>query len=157
MGKARWFYVAAGSVMLAVLVLALAYPFNENLDVERPLALEEAGPDAVTFDLKELNRSSQFGFATLDPVTDGETRIGLELGAPIGLRQPAHIHAGSCSSVDATILHELEPLTEKNSRLATSTTSVDVALAELLSGGLVIDVHQREHDPLRVACGEISR
>ncbi len=155
MGSGRWFFVVVGSVMLALLVLAIAYPFNDNLDVERPLALEEAGADAVTFELNERNDSAQFGFATLDPVSDGETKIGLELGAPIGLSQAAHVHAGSCRSVDATVFRELEPLTEKNPRLATSTTTVDVALADLESGDFVIDVHQRERESRRVACGEI--
>jgi hypothetical protein len=155
MGTGRWFFVVAGSVMLALLVLAIAYPFNENLDVERPLALEEAGADAVTFELKERNDSAQFGFATLDPVSDRETKIGLELGAPIGLPQTAHVHAGSCRSVDATVLRELEPLIQKNPRLATSTSTIDVALADLQSGDFVIDVHQRERESRRVACGEI--
>ncbi len=138
-----------------MLVLAIANPFDENLDVERPLALEEAGPDAVTFELKERNHSAQFGFATLDPVSDGETKIGLELGAPIGLPQAAHVHAGSCRSVDAMVFRELEPLTQKNPRLATSTSTVDVALADLQGGDFVVDVHQRKGDSRRVACGEI--
>ncbi len=155
MGSGRWFFVVLGSVALAVLVLATANPFDEDLDVERPLALEDAGPDAVTFELEERNRSAQFGFATLDPVSDGETKIGLELGAPIGLPQAAHVHAGSCRSVDATVFRELEPLTEKNPRLATSTSTVDIALADLQSGKFVIDVHQREQESRRVACGEI--
>ncbi len=154
--KGRWFFIVAGAFALVLILLAVAAPFAGDGDIERPLALEDAGADAVTFELEEVGDSGQFGFATLDPA-DGETRVALELGMPPGVPQPAHVHRGSCDNPSQEAVLELESLTLTNPRLTTSTTVVEAPLEELQQRNLVIDVHQSEDDESRVACGTIPR
>lgn len=153
MSKSVLFFVAVGAFALALIALVALAPFGDYGETARPLALEDAGADAVTFELREVDDSGSFGFATLDPL-GGRTRIGLEIGSPSGLPQPAHVHRGSCGRFDREPVYALEPLTTTSPRLATSTTIVDAALEDL--SGLVIDVHQSERDPhVYVACGEV--
>jgi hypothetical protein len=105
--------------------------------------------------LEEENGSAESGAATLTAVGD-QTRVVLDIqsrsATPVALRQPAHIHKGTCDELDPTPTYGLNDV-----RAGTSTSTVDVKLDDLIDETVVINVHESAENVERyVACGVIS-
>ncbi|MEX0675205.1 MAG: hypothetical protein WD067_10550 [Gaiellaceae bacterium] len=133
-------------LLLTVLVLGLAAGCGGDDGDD-----EAAGGDTVTVELAEQNGSGESGTATL--TAEGElTRVVLELSNPTSDSQPAHIHAGTCATLDPAPAFGL-PNVESGSSEAT----VEATLDELTSGEYAVNVHQSNDEAdVYVACGEIS-
>ena len=114
-----------------------------------------SGSGAVTVNLTEQNGSGESGTATLTKEGD-KTKVALDLQSPSATMmsepQPAHIHKGSCATLDPTPLYALADV--KNGR---STSTVDVKLDVLRQGAFAINVHKSATKiQTYVACGDIG-
>jgi hypothetical protein len=127
-----------------------------------PPAAAPAGP--IRIELEEQNASGQAGTATLRPRGNGAFEVAIEMSPPAkfpGGAQNAHIHNVTCA--------EYAAMTDFNERLATvvdwlsnlskgsSTTKVEVPLAERATGAYAINVHEQDAPYTVVACGDIPR
>jgi hypothetical protein len=124
----------------AAALLALAVP-----------ALAADGPHRV-FALATQNASGELGTVTLTAVGE-KTRVEIALAnAPTDVPQPAHIHEGSCAKLDPKPKYPLGVVTD-----GTLTAMVDVPMAQLVAGGLAVNVHKSTKDiPTYIACGELG-
>jgi hypothetical protein len=105
----------------------------------------------VDVQLQEQNFSGEAGTATL--IAQGsKTRVAIVMPSSAGNPQPAHIHKGTCASLDPTPAYPLQNIVRGE-----STTVVPVSLETLLDGTYAINVH-RSAQKLNeyVACGDIS-
>ncbi len=98
------------------------------------------------------------------------SRVGLAQDASPaagGVAHPAHIHEGTCDELDPAPRFPLADVTGGVSSedtgdgspigVETSTTTVDVPLAELAGGGYAINVHQSTaHIETYIACGDLG-
>jgi hypothetical protein len=132
-------------LLLTVLVLGLAAGCGGD-DGD-----EAAGDDTVTVELAEQNASGESGTATL--TAEGEqTRVVLELSNPASDSQPAHIHPGTCATLDPAPAFPLP-----NVETGSSEATVDVTLDELTSGEYAVNVHQSNDEAdVYVSCGDIE-
>src|SRR5438477_12227509 len=104
-----------------VLLLALVAPALASA-----LHTQAAGK-VVRITLIDENGSGEDGSAQLTDQGDGTTKVELlMLNAPEGAQQPAHIHKGSCTTLDPNPAYPLETVKEGK-----STTIVKVSLADL--------------------------
>ena len=103
----------------------------------------------VTVQLGEQNKSGETGTATITP-NGNKTQVVLQMkGAPAGA-QPAHIHAGTCASLDPKPRIPLQNVTDGK-----STTTLDMPMSEVMSGA--INVHKSTSDiKTYVACGDLK-
>ena len=106
----------------------------------------------VTGNLSAQNGSGESGTATLTPQGD-KTQVVIKLeGAPAATPQPAHIHDGSCASLDAKPRVPLQNVVGGN-----SPTTLDMKLADVVSKGGAINVHKSAADvKTYVACGDMK-
>jgi hypothetical protein len=108
-----------------------------------------AGARALTLDVAAQNGSGQSGTARL--TDDGEkTRIVVELANPLEVAQPSHIHEGTCDEL-GDVVAPLENVVDGRAE-----SVVDMSLAELRRGGLIVHAHKSEAEyETSVACAEI--
>lgn len=102
--------------------------------------------------LTEQNNSSESGTATLGE-KDGKVTVKLELiGAPSGIAQPAHIHAGSCLNIGA-VAYSLANVSNGK-----SVTDLDITFTQLTSKQpLAINIHKSDPESQTyVACGNLN-
>jgi hypothetical protein len=131
-------------------------PANETA----PPAPPPDGP--ITIELEEQNASGQAGTATLRRRGNRAFEVAIEMSPPAkfpGGAQNAHIHNVTCADYAA--------MTDFNKQLATvvdwlsslskgsSTTKVEVPLAERATGAYAINVHEQNAPYTVVACGNI--
>lgn len=121
------------------------------------LALVPARPSSaqakvVRITLIDENGSGEDGSAQLTDQGDGTTKVELlMLNAPEGAVQPAHIHKGSCATLDPAPAYPLNNIVEGK-----STTVVKVTLAELTSAKYAINVHKSAAEAaVYVSCGNL--
>ena len=109
------------------------------------------GPHHV-YALGTQNASGELGTVTLTAVGD-KTRVDIALAnAPTDVPQPAHIHEGSCAKLNPKPKYPLSVVVD-----GTSTSMVDVPMAQLLAGGFAVNVHKSTSDiPTYIACGDLS-
>ena len=108
-----------------------------------------SGQTEITIYLSEATGTYQTGKATLTEV-DGKTRVVVDVTPAMANAQPIHIHLGTCSAV-GTIADLLE-----NVVVGKSVTEVDKPLAEIATGGTVINVHLSATEiRTYTACGDI--
>ena len=100
-----------------------------------PAATPEPDAPRITVEFEELNDSGVSGEATLYEVGE-DTFVELEF-EDTGENHPAHIHEGTCESIEPEAAYNLENVNEEGA----SVTLVDVTLDELLDGDFVIDLH----------------
>ena len=129
-------------IVLAVVVIAGFMLFNKS-DTQPVESL-------VVVSLLEQNDSGEFGTATISEV-DGKVMVSLGLNGAPDFAQPAHIHAGSCSSLGGVEYPLTFPIN------GTSETTLSLTMNELLSGlPLSINVHKSPSEAsVYVACGDI--
>lgn len=108
------------------------------------------GTREQTVTLSPIDGARERGIATLIAQGD-KTKVIIDLaGAPMNVKQPAHIHDGSCANLKGP-RWPLNPVTE-----GTSTTEVPVPLSTLEQGGYAINVHKSPDEmATSVACGDI--
>lgn len=129
----------AGAVIIAVVLLAS--PF-----VQTP-AFADSG-HSVVIPLGALNGSGENGTATLRPRGD-KTIVTIVLSGGSDIEQPAHFHVGTCGHYQPRPLYPLEDVVNGK-----STTTLDVPLAKLTGGDLIINVHKSYADiATQAACG----
>ena len=116
------------------------------------VALAQSSP--VTVQLGEQNNSGETGTATITP-QDGKTQVVLQQvvlqieGAP-AQAQPAHIHDGTCASLDPKPRIPLQNVVNGK-----STTTLDMPMSEVTNGA--INVHKSASDiKTYVACGDLK-
>jgi hypothetical protein len=114
--------------------------------------LPAAAADTITIQLGVLNNSGESGTATLTDLGNNQTRVVLSLtGAPSGVAQPAHIHNGTCATLDPNPRY---PLT--NVQNGQSETTVNASLASIMNGNMAINVHKSPQEAaIYVSCGNI--
>jgi hypothetical protein len=165
----RWFYLFLGAVAAASLAFA-ACGDDDDDDDDADVATEEeaeeateeatevateepAGAEPLELQLEALNESGVSGTASLTDNGDGTTDVVLTLeGDDQAVPHPAHIHVdpGECLEA-ADIIADLTPVEG-----GTSTTTVDVALADIQATEHVIIVHESvENIGNYIACAEI--
>ena len=106
----------------------------------------------VTVSLSAQNASGESGTATLTPQGDKTQMVIKPTGAPAGVPQPAHIHDGNCANLEPKPRIPLQTLVE-----GTSTTTVDMKLADIMSKGGAINVHKSTADlKTYVACADLK-
>jgi hypothetical protein len=108
-----------------------------------------AGQSPLTLDLAAQNDSGQSGTARL--TADGQsTRVVVELANPPDVAQPSHIHMGTCHEI-GDVVAPLENVVDGRAE-----SVVDMSLAELRRGGLIVHAHKSEPEyDVSVACAEI--
>jgi hypothetical protein len=108
----------------------------------------------VTIMLGEQNASGETGTATLTDMHNGTTKVVLKLSggnAATTVSQPAHIHPGTCATLDPKPIY---PLTNVVS--GASETTVQVSVDDLLKGTYAINVHKSGPEAsVYVSCGNI--
>ena len=106
----------------------------------------------VRITLIDENGSGEDGSAQLTDLGDGTTRVELlMLNAPEGAEQPAHIHKGTCTTLDPKPAYPLETVKEGK-----STTIVKVTLADLTKEKYAINVHKSAAEAsIYVSCGNL--
>jgi hypothetical protein len=114
--------------------------------------LPAAAADPVTIQINAQNSSGESGTATLTDLGNNQTKVVLNLtGAPAGVAQPAHIHNGTCATLDPNPRY---PLT--NVQNGQSETTINVSLAEIMNGNMAINVHKSATEAsVYVSCGSI--
>jgi hypothetical protein len=110
------------------------------------------GPHRI-FVLAPQNGSTEAGTVMLTAMGD-KTRVDVAIAnAPTDVPQPAHIHEGSCAKLDPKPKYPLSPVVD-----GTSTTTVDVPMAQLVAGGFAVNVHKSAKEiPVYVSCGELGK
>jgi hypothetical protein len=142
-----------GTVVIASLIVAVAVGCGSESS-----GGDSAGSgddDALTVKLGEQNGSAESGTARLTAEGD-KTKVVVELesmsASPVAQPQPAHIHEGSCESLNPTPAYALQDV-----RDGTSTTTVPVSLEDLRNGDFAINVHKSAAAiKVYVACGDIG-
>jgi hypothetical protein len=106
----------------------------------------------VRVTLIDENGSGEDGSAQLTDQGDGTTKVELlMLNAPEGAEQPAHIHKGTCTTLDPKPAYPLETIKEGK-----STTIVKVTLADLAKEKYAINVHKSAAEAsVYVSCGNL--
>ena len=109
---------------------------------------------ATVVQINSQNDSGEHGTATLIQGPDGlEVHIKL-IGTPEGVSQPAHIHVGTCATLNPSPMYPLALVTNGDSK----TTLPNVKLADLMKSDFAINVHKSTTEiPKYVACGTIPK
>ena len=113
---------------------------------------EPAKTQPVQIQLQEQSASGEAGTAILTAAS-GKTKVVIELVSHAANDQPAHIHRGTCTNLDATPAYPLNDVVD-----GTSTTVVAASLDSLLAKDYAINVHRsaKKLDEY-VVCGNIGR
>jgi hypothetical protein len=111
------------------------------------------GAASITLNLGPGRDGDQTPGTAVLTAKDTKTEVVLNLKpAAAGVSQPAHIHDGACPAVGAVKY----PLT--NVVDGKSTTTVDAKLADLLTGGFAVNVHESTANAGKyVACANIPK
>ncbi|MBI4057917.1 hypothetical protein HY405_01190 [Candidatus Microgenomates bacterium] len=156
-GEGKKAYLVAAGIALVVIILVGGYFFMKSRQTPSPSPAQEATSPTVsvkevTVALGELGKSGESGTAILREEA-GKLTVTLDLtGAPKGVKQPAHIHKGTCPGVGAVLYPLNFPVDGQ------SVTSLDITLDSLSPQlPLAINVHKSESQSnVYVACGDIK-
>lgn len=111
-----------------------------------------ADGDSVTVTLSEQNGSGMSGTATLTE-QGGKTTVTLNLtGDTSSVEHPAHIHMGTCATLDPKPKYPLSNVVNGQSE-----TTVDATIADLLASPHAINLHKSKDEiSVYIACGDIA-
>lgn len=105
----------------------------------------------MTVNLAPQNASGEKGTVTLTPQGD-KTQVVIKLAGAPSAAQPAHIHDGSCANLDPKPRVPLQNVVD-----GTSTTTLDMKLADVVGKGGAVNVHKSTADlKTYVACGDLK-
>jgi len=112
-----------------------------------------AAAATITIPIDQQNGSGISGTATLTDLPNGQTRVDVTVtGFQGGTPSPAHIHEGTCATLNPAVLI---PLT--NVVNGTSSTVVNVTAAALLAQPRAINIHKSAQEAtVYVGCGTIT-
>ncbi|MGH7457963.1 MAG: hypothetical protein ACREKN_02625 [Longimicrobiaceae bacterium] len=125
----------------------------------------EAWEDTAAMDEMEMGEEESVSLGDLNDSGIGgdvrftalgeETDVMLEINdAPGNTEVAAHLHTGeSCDDYEEAPEHPLESVTTDAEGSGASTTTLSVALADVMDGGHVVIAHGADGQP--VSCGEI--
>jgi hypothetical protein len=110
------------------------------------------GGKPMVVPLAQQSKSGVTGTVTLTPMGD-KTKVDVKLAGDTSKdAHPAHIHDGTCAKFDAATKY---PLT--NVVNGSSTTTLDVPIADLLDEAYVVNVHQSDAQITQyIACGTVA-
>lgn len=135
--------VSRKTIVLVALAAVLALVF---------VSVTSAQGTTVTVPLAAENNSGQTGTATLTAMGD-QTQVVINVPAgPGGTPQPAHIHDGTCAAPGKVVW----PLT--NVVDGKSTTMVNAKLADIATGGFLINIHKSAAEvSVYTSCGQVPQ
>jgi len=115
------------------------------------LATSAAAQQPITIQLAAQNNSGITGTVVLTPM-GAQTKVTLTLqGSPAGATHPAHIHAGTCATLDPRPAFPLTPVQN-----GASETVVNVSIDQLRAARHAINVHKSPQEAsVYVACGDL--
>ncbi len=130
---------------IVVLVALMALGFA-------PMSRTFAQGKIVRVTLIDENGSGEDGSAQLTDQGDGTTKVELiMMNAPEGADQPAHIHKGTCTTLDPNPAYPLNDVKDGK-----STTVIKVSLADLQEEKYAINVHKSMTEvAVYVSCGNL--
>lgn len=109
------------------------------------------GGSLLTLEMGAQNNSGQDGKATLTDMGNGKIKAVLDLDNGTAESQPAHIHKGSCATLDPNPLIPLNNVVNGKSE-----TEIEVSMATLTSGH-AINVHKSAAEAaVYVSCADIE-
>jgi hypothetical protein len=116
------------------------------------LLAETQVPGSRVYQAVAQNGSHETGTVALKP-RGGNTDVEIHLlNAPKGVSQPAHIHLGTCKSLDPAPKYPLEPVLD-----GTSDGVVHVSIATLLKSPMAVNVHASAANlKTYVACADLK-
>ena len=114
--------------------------------------MSKMGGNMVTVMMDAQNGSGESGTATLKAMGK-QTSVTISLkNEPAGGDQPAHIHGGSCATLDPKPKYPLSDV-----KGGKSVTTVDATLTSLTKGNMAINVHESAKNLQKyVSCGDIK-
>jgi hypothetical protein len=131
-----------GIALVALALLLVALPST---------AVAQA--QTLTLTLSPQNNSGISGTATFTDTGNGKTHVVLQASGAGAGPEPAHIHPGSCATLDPTPAYTLSSVVN-----GMSTTDVDATLQQLVDGQYAIHMHKSPDElTTYVACADILR
>ncbi len=113
--------------------------------------LSFAQSNSVTITMNAQNGSGQSGTATLTDMGNGQTTVSVNISGGIPDGQPAHIHKGTCATLDPSPIYPLTSIVN-----GTTQATVNTSLSELTSGTYAVNVHKSKTEAsVYVSCGDI--
>ncbi len=107
---------------------------------------------AKTVSLATLNGSGVSGTATLTDAGSGQTLVVIKVDAAGNAAMPAHVHPGTCATLDPKPKYPLSDVKD-----GASTTTIAVALADLTKSAFAVNLHKSADDiKTYTACGDIK-
>lgn len=107
---------------------------------------------AKTVTLATLNGSGVSGTATLTDAGSGQTLVVIKVDAAGNAAMPAHVHPGTCATLDPKPKYPLSDVKD-----GASTTTIAVALADLTKSAFAVNLHKSADDiKTYTACGDIK-
>jgi Cu/Zn superoxide dismutase len=109
------------------------------------------GQNSTTLNMSSQSSSGITGTATLAETANGKLRVEIQANGAGAGPQPAHIHSGSCGTLNPTPDVSLTSVTN-----GSSVTEVDGSLQSLTSSPHAIHMHKSPDElPVYVACADI--
>ncbi|HEU0164201.1 MAG TPA: hypothetical protein VFQ54_04095, partial [Thermomicrobiales bacterium] len=123
----------------------------ETSPVASPAATPDAGAQKLTVTFTEYNDSGIKGTATF--YDEGARTLVVIDVKNAGTDHPAHIHAGTCNTLDPKAAYNLIDIHEDGQ----SSTYIDTSLSDLTASQFAIDLHLSPNDlGTMIACANIS-
>jgi Cu/Zn superoxide dismutase len=133
----------------SVLVVALAFASAMLFGLSSPTS---AQGQSVTMSLASQNNSGVSGTAVITELPGGKLRVEIRANGAGPGPQPAHIHEGTCASLDPAPKFTLTSLTN-----GASTTELDGSLGDITASPHAIHLHKAPDElPVYVACADIT-
>ena len=105
-----------------------------------------------TVELATLNDSGVTGSAVLTDLSDGRTRVEVDVDPAGHPDMPAHIHPGTCVNLVPQPRYPLQNVID-----GVSTTELEVTLEELFAGDLALNLHFSPEDfGTYTACADLN-
>jgi hypothetical protein len=117
-----------------------------------PAVAGAQAPRTVTVNLATQNNSGVAGTATLTDLGGGRTQVVVRVSTGGNTTMPAHIHEGTCATLNPTPKYPLNTVMN-----GTSTSEVNVSIADLLAAPYAINLHKSPQEAsVYVACGNVT-
>ncbi len=116
-----------------------------------PAAVSAQAMRPMTVQLMTQNNSGVMGTATLTDIGGGRTRVEVRVTPGGNPNQPAHIHEGTCAT-----LNPAPKIPLNNVMNGTSTTEVNATIPTIMSMQHAINLHKSPQEAsIYTACGNI--
>jgi hypothetical protein len=100
--------------------------------------------------LNAQNGSGEDGTVTMTAVDAGHTQVVIQLSNGTSTPQPAHVHEGTCATLNPKPLYPLNNVVD-----GMSDTTIAVSLDSIVHGGYAVNVHKSATEAaIYVSCGD---